>query len=161
VRLERAPAAALVTLVAAWAALVVCAGAALAAPGGQAGEADLDRAAREIGRVLKCPVCQNVSVADSPSDLAQQMRDLIRRKLEAGESRDEIVAYFVERYGHEALLDPPRSGVFQALWWGSGAIAVGGAVAVATTLRRWMRAARRGMAPAAPELELAARGDGA
>jgi cytochrome c-type biogenesis protein CcmH len=113
---------------------------ALAAP---SGETDGDRAAREIAKVLKCPVCQNVSVADSPSDLAGQMRDLIRRKIEAGESRDQIVAYFVDRYGEDVLLVPPREGIFHALWWGPAAAAAGGTAVVAGTLRRWTRAARR------------------
>jgi cytochrome c-type biogenesis protein CcmH len=106
-----------------------------------AGGEDSERAAREIARTLKCPVCQNLSVADSPSELAQQMRDLIRKNLAAGESAEQIVAYFVERYGPEVLATPPREGFNQALWWGPLAILAVGAAAVGTTLRRWTRAA--------------------
>jgi cytochrome c-type biogenesis protein CcmH len=120
--------------------LAVTAAVARAARGG---EADADRTAHEIAQALRCPVCQNVSVADSPSAPAEQMRDLIRKKIAAGETRDQIVAYFVDRYGEDVLLVPPREGIFHALWGGPAAFAAAGAAVVAGTLRRWTRAARR------------------
>ena len=57
----------------------------------------VDDEARAIGREVQCPVCQGLSVADSPSQLAAQMRGIIRTKLDAGESREAILAYFVDR----------------------------------------------------------------
>ena len=76
----------------------------------------LDDEARRIGREVQCPVCQGLSVADSPSQLATQMRGIIRAKLEAGEDRDSILAYFVDRYGEGILMAPPRSGAGAAIW---------------------------------------------
>ena len=76
----------------------------------------LDKQVRAIASRLRCPVCQNESVADSPSELAAQMRALIRTKLEQGESPEAIVAYFVSRYGEWILLDPPRQGLGWILW---------------------------------------------
>jgi len=76
----------------------------------------LDEQVRAIASRLRCPVCQNESVADSPSELAAQMRALIRTKLEQGESPEAIVAYFVSRYGEWILLDPPRQGLGWILW---------------------------------------------
>ncbi len=76
-----------------------------------------DSEAREIAGALNCPVCQGRSVADSPAPLAQEMRALIEKKLEQGASRDEILQYFVDRYGEGILRDPPGRGFNLVLWW--------------------------------------------
>lgn len=65
---------------------------------------------------LRCPVCQNLSVGDSPSEMANQMRELIREKLQQGESPDQIRAYFVSRYGEWILLAPKRQGFNWVAW---------------------------------------------
>ena len=74
------------------------------------GTTAIQREAQEIARTLKCPVCESQSVADSPSQLAQEMRGYIERRLEAGESRDAIVRDLTDRYGEGILLEPPRRG---------------------------------------------------
>ena len=51
----------------------------------------------EVAARLRCVVCQNLSVADSPSEMAGQMRAIIRERLAAGESQDEVQRYFVQR----------------------------------------------------------------
>lgn len=99
----------------------------------------LDRQTLEIGRQLRCPICQNLSVADSTSQLAGQMRELIRKRLEAGDSREQIIAYFVERYGEEVLLDPPRQGFSQLVWWGALLIPVVGVGLVVLVARDRLR----------------------
>lgn len=92
---------------------------------------------REISAELRCPVCQNLSVADSPSRMANQMRDLVRERLEAGESPEAIKAYFVERYGEWILLAPKREG-FNLLVWVLPFLGLGGgAVGLLLVLRRW------------------------
>jgi cytochrome c-type biogenesis protein CcmH len=98
-----------------------------------------ERQLREIAATLQCPVCQNISVADSPSELAQQMRQLIAQKLAAGESREQIVAHFVDRYGEEVLLDPPKRGFNLLLWGGPGLLLAAAAGALARSLARWRR----------------------
>ena len=65
---------------------------------------------------LRCPVCQNLSVGDSPSEMANQMRDLIREKLKNGESPEQVRAYFVSRYGEWILLAPKRQGFNWVAW---------------------------------------------
>lgn len=75
-----------------------------------------DEQAWRIAQELQCPVCQGQSVAESNSQLAIQMRALIREKLAAGESRDAILQFFVERYG-EPVLMAPRLGGFNAVAW--------------------------------------------
>jgi len=104
---------------------------------------DAETQTREIAKVLKCPVCQNIPVADSPSELAQQMRDLIRKQVDAGETREQILAYFADRYGDDVLLDPPRRGVGGVLWLGPLAIVGGGLALVGATLRHWRRESAR------------------
>jgi len=76
----------------------------------------IDDEAREISYLLMCPVCQGQSVAESNSDLAKDMRSIIRQKLEAGESKEEIINYFVDRYGESILGYPPVKGVNLLLW---------------------------------------------
>lgn len=94
---------------------------------------------RQIASELRCPVCQNLSVADSPSQMARQMQDLIRERLRAGESPDAIRAYFVERYGEWILLAPKREG-FNLLVWVLPFLAMGGGgVGLILILRRWVR----------------------
>lgn len=124
-------------------------------PGGALAEGHVEQEARAIARLLKCPVCQNLSVADSPAPLAQQMRQLIRQRLEAGQSREAILAYFVGRYGEEVLLDPPKAGFNGLLWWGAAAMPLGGLLLVALRLRRWLR--QRPAAPAEAPLSEAER----
>jgi len=103
---------------------------------------DLDAKTQAIASRLRCPVCQNESVADSPSELSRQMRTLIRTKLQAGESPDQIIAYFVAKYGQWILLEPPRRGILWLVWVGPF-VALGAGVAVAMKfLRRVTRPAR-------------------
>lgn len=98
---------------------------------------ELEDRVREIASELRCVVCQNLSVADSPSDLAKEMRNLVRELVQQGKSREEIDAYFVSRYGEFVLLSPPKRG-FNLLVWGLPflAIVVGGGV-VYLVARRW------------------------
>lgn len=83
-----------------------------------AAEEALSPEALEIANQLNCPVCQGQSVRDSNSELARQMRQVIQQKLAQGESREQILQYFVERYGVGILREPPREGFLWLLWWG-------------------------------------------
>ncbi len=112
------------------------------------GQRGLDDQVREIASGLRCPVCQNLSVADSPSEMAQQMRAVIRERLSAGQSRAEIEAYFVGKYGQWILLSPRQSGFNLVLWIGPFAALVLGLLAAARLAHRWAR--RRAGAPAPP-----------
>ena len=105
--------------------------------------------AYEIASRLRCVVCQNLSVADSPSEMAQQMRGLVRERLAAGDSREQVIQFFVERYGEWILLEPRREG-FTLLVWVAPVVAVlAGLVVVALVLRRWTRRPASAPAPTA------------
>ncbi|MDP3939474.1 MAG: cytochrome c-type biogenesis protein CcmH [Deltaproteobacteria bacterium] len=108
---------------------------------------DLEARVREIAAGLRCPVCQNLSVAESPSEMAREMRSLIADQLAAGTSPDEIRAYFVSKYGEWILLAPTARGFGLLLWVLPGLGAAAGLGGAAWVLRRW---ARRGATPPAP-----------
>jgi cytochrome c-type biogenesis protein CcmH len=106
-----------------------------------------EQTVHDVAAQLRCVVCQNLSVADSPSEMAAQMRAIVRERLEAGETPEQVREYFVARYGEWILLAPRRSG-FNLLVWGFpfAALAVGFAI-VALLLRRWTRPRRAAAAP--------------
>lgn len=111
----------------------------------------------EVASQLRCVVCQNLSVADSPSEMAGQMRAIVRDRLAAGESPEQVRQYFVDRYGEWILLAPRRRG-FNLVVWGVpvAAVAIGLTVTI-LLLRRWTRAGRARVAPPAVDAAMSAR----
>ena len=119
------------------AASAVVALAVLFASSGSDGNRTLDERVHEIGAGLRCPVCLNLSVADSPSKLAGEMRTEIETQLRAGRSPEQIRAFFVDRYGEWILLSPPPHGWNLVPW----AVPVVGLLAGVTL---WVVLVRRG-----------------
>ncbi|MCR9120730.1 MAG: cytochrome c-type biogenesis protein CcmH [Phyllobacteriaceae bacterium] len=78
----------------------------------------LEERARDISAGLRCMVCQNQSIDDSDAELARDLRVLVRDRLVAGDTNDEVVAYVVDRYGEFVLLRPTLS-ARNALLWGT------------------------------------------
>ena len=89
-----------------------------------------------VAATLRCPTCQGLSVADSPSKVAQSMRDIIGEQLAAGRTPDDVRAWFVDRYGEWILLSPSSAGLGGLLWVLPGIVVAAGAVAVLVLLRR-------------------------
>jgi len=85
---------------------------------------------------LRCPTCQSVSVAESPSDTAAAMRSTIRQQVTAGRSDQEILAYFRQRYGSWILFDPPAAGATLLVWLLPVLAAGVAAVVLAAVLRK-------------------------
>ena len=81
----------------------------------------LEERARNISKDLRCLVCQNESIDDSNASLAKDLRILVRERLVAGDSDDEVMNFIVDRYGEFALLNP-RSDGFNLILWLSGPI---------------------------------------
>ena len=75
-----------------------------------------ERAAKALMETVRCLVCQGQSVADSDSDLAGDMRSLIRKRVEAGEKPEAIRSWLVSRYGDWITYDPPLSARTGPLW---------------------------------------------
>lgn len=82
----------------------------------QVDEDPLERRTLDIAKDLRCAVCQNQPVSESNSDLARDMRVIIREQLSAGKAPDEIKQYFVDRYGDYVLMKPPAEGAGLLLW---------------------------------------------
>ena len=99
----------------------------------------LEERVRAISSELRCVVCQNLSVADSPAEMAVQMRGIVREQLKAGRTPDEIRTYFVSKYGEWVLLAPPAHGFNLTVWILPFAVLLAGLGFAAWYLRRWSR----------------------
>ena len=87
------------------------------APKGQplAGD-ELTRTTQEIAATIRCPVCQGLSIADSPAEMAQNMKAQVRELLSRGYTRGQIESYFERSYGQFVLLAPKFQGVNSLVW---------------------------------------------
>jgi cytochrome c-type biogenesis protein CcmH len=97
----------------------------------------LDQRVYDVASQLKCLVCQGESVADSPATLSLQMRGVIRQQLQSGKSEQEVIQYFVSRYGDRILLTPPLQGLTLLAWLVPIALMIGGMLLVFFVLRSW------------------------
>ncbi len=77
---------------------------------------ELEARARSISQTLRCLVCQNQSIDDSDASLAKDLRVIVRERLTAGDSDDQVFNYVVARYGNFVLLQPPVQSDTLILW---------------------------------------------
>ncbi|WP_291298624.1 cytochrome c-type biogenesis protein [Elioraea sp.] len=75
-----------------------------------------EQRARTIGKELRCLVCQNQSIDDSNAGLAQDLRRIVRERVTAGDSNDQVIAFVTDRYGDYVRLTPPFNAATAALW---------------------------------------------
>lgn len=122
---------------AAWSAAVVVAVFLFAAA---ARAQSLDDRVYAISRQLMCPVCAGQTVAESDATVAREMRAIIRQKLVAGETPDQILRYFVAQFGDGVLAEPPRRGLSVILYLGPLLALAGGLVIATVFIRRWTHA---------------------
>jgi cytochrome c-type biogenesis protein CcmH len=99
-------------------------------------DASLEKRARSLSTGLRCLVCQNQSIDDSDAPLAKDLRVLVRERLVAGDSDQQVIDYVVARYGDFVLLKPPMN-THTLLLWIAPFLALAGAVVV---ILRGMRA---------------------
>jgi len=112
--------------------------------------AALDARAKQVGGLLRCPVCQGLSVADSPSTMASNMRAQVRELLAAGYDQDQVLAYYERSYGEFVRLQPPLRGVNWLVWLAPVAGLLLGAAVIAWALRAPRAGAVEGTVPRAP-----------
>jgi cytochrome c-type biogenesis protein CcmH len=96
----------------------------------------LEARARGLSKELRCMVCQNQSIDDSDAALARDLRILVRDRLKAGDSDQQVLDYLVARYGEFVLLRPPLSWHTAILWSLPPAALLFGAIALALVIRR-------------------------
>jgi cytochrome c-type biogenesis protein CcmH len=91
------------------------------------GEAVVTARSADIASKLRCPVCQGVSIADSPSSMATKMRGQVRDLVAKGYSEEQVMRYFERSYGEFVRLEPPLRGLNVMLWVLPGLVLLGGA----------------------------------
>jgi len=105
-------------------------------PGEALKDTRLEARARDIGRQLRCLVCQNQSIDDSDAPLAQDLRRLVRKRLVAGDTNRQVIAYIHARYGDFVLLRPPVDSRTWLLWFGPAAVLLLALILMAVRIRR-------------------------
>lgn len=105
--------------------------------------------AAEIAAKVRCPVCQGVSIADSPSSMATNMRGQVRDLVARGYSEEQVITYFERSYGEFVRLEPPMRGLNWMLWVLPAVVLMGGAGFVFLKARqpRTVTAATEGASP--------------
>lgn len=97
----------------------------------------LDARTSALASQLRCPVCQGESIQDSPSELAGEMRNLVKQQLAQGKTPDEIKAYFVSKYGEWILLNPPAHGFNLVLYAAPYVLLIAGLGVIVIAVKRW------------------------
>jgi len=106
----------------------------------------LESRARTISEGLRCLVCQNQSIDDSDAPLAKDLRILVRERLKAGDSDQEIADFIVARYGEFVLLKPRLSAHTVLLWFATPAVFAAALLLIWLAYRR-RQAAAQGLVP--------------
>jgi len=106
----------------------------------------LEARARTLSKELRCLVCQNQSIDESNADLAHDLRLLLRERLVAGDTDQQVLDFLTARYGLFVLLDPPFAPLTWLLWLTPPVLVLGGGGLLL------LRARRRCPDPAVPEL---------
>ena len=97
----------------------------------------LEERARNLSKEVRCPVCQNESIDESHAPVAQQLREIIRERLVAGDTDAQILDYLTARFGEFVLLTPTRDGANLVLWLAAPFMLIlGGAVAFSAIRRK-------------------------
>lgn len=108
----------------------------------------LEQRARAISAELRCLVCQNQSIDDSDADLARDLRFLVRERLTAGDSDQQVRDYLVARYGEYVLLNPVMGPHTVLLWAAAPVALIIGGIVVFMGARRKRAAAPTGLTEA-------------
>ena len=112
--------------------------------------AALDAKTAEVAGLLRCPVCQGMSVADSPSEMAVNMKHQVNALLARGYTQEQILSYFEQSYGQFVLLKPKFQGVNTLVWvLPLLAIAIGVVIVVSKAKKLEAPTEARGSAPQA------------
>ena len=105
-------------------------------------EPSLERRAQGINKSLMCPVCPSETIDQAQVELAAQMRTIVLERLAAGETREQILQFFVDRYGESVLAEPPKRGFNLLIWVAPPVALLGGAALLYAVLLAMRRSGR-------------------
>jgi cytochrome c-type biogenesis protein CcmH len=97
---------------------------------------------RELSNTLRCPKCQNNTIADSNSEIAQDLRQKVYEMTLQGQSPEQIVQYMTDRYGNFVTYDPPLTVATAILWMGPLLVVVLGCAIIVRNSRKTSAALR-------------------
>jgi len=109
-------------------------------------DSSLEARTSDVARQLRCPVCQGLSIQDSPSELSQSMRAVVRDQLASGKTPDEVKAYFVSKYGEWILLAPAAHGFNLLAYLLPVVVVLGGCLVIVLAVKRWTSTPAEGTA---------------
>lgn len=99
----------------------------------------LEAQTAQVASQLRCPVCQGLSIQDSPSELSQQMRAVVKDQLRAGRTPDQVKAYFISKYGEWILLEPRPAGFNLLVYALPILLILAGLGVIIAAVRKWTR----------------------
>lgn len=117
------------------------------------GEA-LERETQRVGALIRCPVCQGLSVVDSPAPMAVKMRGQVAELLSQGYTERQVLSYFERSYGEFVLLEPPLRGINWIVWMAPIVLLLAGIAVLGVIFSR-----RRDTSRVEPEQEDAEAGE--
>lgn len=101
-----------------------------------------------VAAELRCAVCQGISIQESPSALAREMREVVKEQLREGRTPEEVKDFFVASYGEWILLSPRPHGLNILLYLLPALLLFGGAALIVVVVRRWTAGGAPGETPA-------------
>lgn len=104
---------------------------------------ELEALTEEVAGIMRCPVCQGLSIADSPTALAQAMKSEVREMLAEGYSKGQVLNYFEQSYGEFIRLEPKAKGFNLFVWIAPLAALIGGLLFLAARMKRPAKADKK------------------
>ena len=117
------------------------------------GNGQFEERFNKLSNELRCPTCQGLSVKDSEAGFSNSIKSKISELMKQEKSDEEIMAYFVERYGEWILRAPPASGFNMVLWVLPGAAIITGLIWVLYSSKKWVEKPTTGLTKLSPEDE--------
>ena len=99
----------------------------------------LDERVKSVASRLRCPVCQGEAIQDSPAELAAQMKQLVREQLASGQSEQQVLDYFTQKYGQWILLEPKAEGINLLVYGLPIVFLLLGGVGIVMAVKKWSR----------------------
>ncbi len=102
-------------------------------------EEELEKTASELYELIMCPICSGQTIAQSTSETSNQMRNLVLKMLRQGETKEEVLQYFISRYGERIMAKPNKKGLNLMLWFLPFVFLSLAAIVIYSLIRHWAK----------------------